>query len=67
MLDVFDPEPLPAGSPLRDTPNLTVTPHVSSDEQERYVPLVLDLFFDNIARLLEGRPLRNKVRPELGY
>ena len=67
VLDVFDPEPLPRSSALWTVPNLIITPHVSSDEQERYVPLVLDLFFDNIARLLEGRPLRNRVRPELGY
>jgi len=67
VLDVFDPEPLPRSSMLWTVPNLIITPHVSSDEQERYVTLVLDLFFDNLARLLAGRPLRNKVRPELGY
>ena len=67
MLDVFDPEPLPAGSPLRDTPNLTVTPHVSSDDDESYAPPTLDLLLDNVARHLAGRPLRNRVRPKLGY
>ena len=67
VLDVFDPEPLPRSSPLWTVPNLIITPHVSSDDQERYVALILDLFFDNIARFLESRPLRNKVRPELGY
>jgi D-3-phosphoglycerate dehydrogenase / 2-oxoglutarate reductase len=29
-LDVFDPEPLPANSPLRHHPNLVVTPHSAS-------------------------------------
>ncbi len=67
VLDVFDPEPLPPTSPLWATPNLIVTPHVSSDEHESYVPLVLDLFFENMERYLEGRPLLNRVRPEFGY
>ncbi len=67
ILDVFDPEPLPAASPLWDTPNLIVTPHVSSDDDVSYAPLTLDLFFDNLRRHLAGRPLRNRVRPRLGY
>lgn len=67
VLDVFDPEPLPKRSPLWRTPNLIMTPHVSSDDDEAYIPLTLDLFFDNLARHLDGRPLRNRVRPALGY
>ncbi|MEE9210959.1 MAG: NAD(P)-dependent oxidoreductase, partial [Kiloniellales bacterium] len=67
ILDVFDPEPLPPSSPLWRTPNLIVTPHVSSDDDVSYVPLTLDLFFDNVRRYLAGRPLRNRVRPKLGY
>ena len=67
VLDVFDPEPLQPGSPYWNTPNLIATPHVSSDDVESYAPLTLDLFFDNAARHLEGRPLRNRVRPRLGY
>jgi len=67
ILDVFDPEPLPGSSPLWQTPNLVVTPHVSADDDSSYMPLVLDLVFDNLARLLDGRPLRNRVRRALGY
>lgn len=67
VLDVFDPEPLPASSPLWDTPNLILTPHVSSDDVESYIPRTLDLLFENLARDLAGRPLRNRVRPRLGY
>ncbi len=67
ILDVFDPEPLPPSSPLWNTPNLIVTPHVSSDDGVSYVPRTLDLFFDNVRRTLAGRPLRNRVRPKLGY
>jgi len=67
ILDVFDPEPLPASSPLWDTPNLIVTPHVSSDDGDSYIPLTLDLFFENMARYLAGRPLQNRVNAKLGY
>lgn len=67
ILDVFDPEPLPAESPLWDTPNLIVTPHVSSDDGASYIPLTLDLFFENMGRYLAGKPLRNRVNATLGY
>ncbi len=67
VLDVFDPEPLPADSPLWKTPNLIVTPHVSADDGESYVPMTLELVFENMRRYLAREPLRNSVRPELGY
>lgn len=66
-LDVHDPEPLPETSPLWDVPNLILTPHVSSDDDTSYIPKTLDLVFDNLGRLLDGKPLRNRVRPKLGY
>jgi len=67
ILDVFDPEPLPSDSRLWQTPNLIITPHVASDDWELYMPLTLDLVFENIRRYLEGRPLKNRVNPKLGY
>ena len=67
VLDVFDPEPLPSDSPLWHTPNLLITPHSSSDDAGRYTPDTLDLLFRNVVRLLDGKPLLNRVRPELGY
>ncbi len=67
ILDVFDPEPLPATSPLWSTRNLVVTPHVSADDGDSYVPLTLDLFFRNMERYLAGEEPLNQVRPELGY
>ncbi len=33
-LDVFETEPLPAGSPLADAPNLLLTPHIAGVTQE---------------------------------
>ena len=67
ILDVFEPEPLSADSPLWDTPNLIVTPHCSSDDIGQYVPRTLDLVFDNLGRLLSGRRLRCVVDPAQEY
>ena len=67
VLDVFDPEPLPSESILWRAPNLVVTPHVSADDGDSYVAITLDLVFRNLERLLDGRPLANVVRSELGY
>ena len=67
VLDVFDPEPVPASSPLWDVPNLIMTPHMSSDDVLTYTPRTLDLVFENLARLLEGKPLKNRVDPIRGY
>ena len=61
ILDVFQPEPLPADSPLWWTPNLIVTPHVSSDDRDNYIPLILDLVMKNARRYLSGRRLINQV------
>ena len=54
-------------SRFKDAANLIVTPHVSADDGDAYVSLTLELVFRNLERLLEGRPLVNVVRPELGY
>ena len=67
VLDVFDPEPLPATSPLWHVPNLIITPHCSSDDLDHYLPLTLDLVFSNLARLREGKKLKNAVDPVTGY
>lgn len=67
ILDVFDPEPLPADSPLWATENLVITPHCSSDDAEQYVPRTLDLIFENLGRLLDGRRLEALVNLKLGY
>jgi phosphoglycerate dehydrogenase-like enzyme len=65
-LDVFASEPLPADSPLWDTPNLVITPHMAdsvSDFEERFAMF----FADNLERWLAGQPLLNGVDPERGY
>ena len=67
IIDVFDPEPLPADSPLWTTPNLLVTPHISADDGNTYVEMTLGLVFENLERYLKGQELKNLVHPELGY
>jgi D-2-hydroxyacid dehydrogenase (NADP+) len=49
FLDVVPEEPLPAGSPLWDVPNLYLTPHASAISSE-----YLDLYFDELADELPG-------------
>ena len=66
VLDVVSTEPLPAHSPLWETPNLVITPHISCDDPD-YARLTLDLFFANLERFLRGRPLRNLVDRQHGY
>jgi phosphoglycerate dehydrogenase-like enzyme len=65
-LDVATPEPLPAGNPLWELPNVILTPHVSG-YLRGYFPGVLAIFSDNLARFVAGTPLRNVVDKQLGY
>ncbi len=46
---------------------ISLAPPRKRDDDVSYAPLTLDLFFDNVRRHLAGRPLRNRVRPRLGY
>jgi phosphoglycerate dehydrogenase-like enzyme len=65
-LDVVSREPLPAGSPLWDMPNVLVTPHSMSTAVTENEWLT-DLFCDNLRRYLRGEPLRNQVDKIRGY
>jgi len=66
VLDVFDPEPLPSDSPLWEVDNLIVTPHASSDPAN-YNEKMLEIFRENVRRLLAGEELLNRVEPGRGY
>ena len=66
VLDVFQPEPLPADSPFWDTPNLIALPHVSCDDP-RYIEHLLDFWFENFKRFLTRKRLVNIVDRKLGY
>ena len=67
ILDVFEPEPIEPDSKLWDTPNLVITPHVSSDDGESYVRLTLELFVKNLKLFIENKPLVNQIDKKLGY
>jgi phosphoglycerate dehydrogenase-like enzyme len=67
ILDVFEPEPLAADSPLWGTKNLIVTPHNSTDDIELYMPRSIDMFLANLGRFIRGEPLENLVDRKLGY
>ena len=67
VLDVFSPEPLPSSSELWSTPNLIISPHVSSDDRDGYMTGTMDLVCANLRRLIAHRPLANVVAPARGY
>jgi phosphoglycerate dehydrogenase-like enzyme len=67
ILDVFTPEPIEKNSKLWNTPNLIITPHISSDELGNYIELTLDIFVKNLKLFLENNELNNKVDKKLGY
>ncbi|WP_438393139.1 D-2-hydroxyacid dehydrogenase [Caballeronia sp. DA-9] len=66
VLDVFDPEPLPAESEAWSVPNLVVTPHISCDVPD-YNQRVLDVWFRNFKNFLSNKPFENVVNRQLGY
>ncbi len=64
--DVFVTEPLPPESELWDVPGLLMTPHLGGASQHVWFQ-VIDLFFDNLTRLREGKALRNLIDKRWGY
>ncbi|MFE6281599.1 hydroxyacid dehydrogenase [Streptomyces sp. NPDC057877] len=61
VLDVTDPEPLPADSPLYTLPNVFLTPHIAGslgNELERLGRIVVE----EMERLATGLPLAHAVR-----
>jgi phosphoglycerate dehydrogenase-like enzyme len=56
-LDVFDPEPLPAGHPLRSAPNTVLTPHLGYVTGGTYARYYEDAVAD-IAAFQRGEPVR---------
>jgi phosphoglycerate dehydrogenase-like enzyme len=60
ILDVVEPEPLPADSPLWDAEGVILSPH-SSTSRDGYDDRLLDLLAVNIRHHLRGEPLVNTV------
>ena len=65
-LDVFETEPLPAGSPLWDLPNTILTAHYAG-RTPHYRDRAAAIFLDNLERYITGQPLFNVVDKELMY
>ena len=60
-LDCTVEEPLPAGSPLWDMPNVLITPHTAG-ETRAYEDNVIDLLLENLDRLWRGETeLKNGI------
>jgi phosphoglycerate dehydrogenase-like enzyme len=55
--DVYDQEPLPIGHPLRQAPNVILTPHIGYVTDENYrssYPQIVE----NVVAFLDGKPVR---------
>lgn len=64
MLDVFRKEPLPAEHPFWSHPKVRITPHIAGlTRPEAAVAQIAE----NIRRLRDGRPIRNRVDPDKRY
>jgi len=66
VLDVFRQEPLPPEHPFWTTPGILVLPHIGGGHPRRDT-IVAKLFVDNLARFLDGKPLREVVNRSVGY
>jgi phosphoglycerate dehydrogenase-like enzyme len=65
-LDVTAQEPPAPGSPLWELPNVILSPHtaaLSPHEDER----IVELFIDNVRRLDDGQPIRNRITAARRY
>jgi D-3-phosphoglycerate dehydrogenase len=65
-IDVAFTEPLPATSPLWETKNLIITPHVGAQSKFR-VTDTIKLFCDNLTRWKKSQSLLNLVDKQLGF
>jgi len=65
-LDVTDPEPLPADSPLWRMDNVIITPHVSGSSPATS-GRQFDLLEENVRRFAAGEELLNVVDKRAGY
>ena len=63
-LDVFETEPLAAGSALRGLDNVYLSPHCGAATEEAEAHLV-EVVGDNLLRVLDGEPPLNVVNQVL--
>jgi phosphoglycerate dehydrogenase-like enzyme len=65
-LDVTEPEPLPAESPLWRMPNVIITPHVSADTALAN-EIRIGILRENLRRYVAGEPMLSVVDITKGY
>jgi phosphoglycerate dehydrogenase-like enzyme len=65
VLDVTDPEPLPAGHPLWSVPNCMITPHIAGSTPD-FIHRAFQFGAEQVRRFLAGQPLENIVT-KAGY
>jgi phosphoglycerate dehydrogenase-like enzyme len=65
-LDVTDPEPLPEGHPLWQTPRVIISPHTGG-RSDRGRDRLFTLVRENLRRYVAGEPLLSVVNIERGY
>lgn len=64
VLDVFETEPLPPGSPIWGLPGIFVTPHQAAFS---FAEDITAIFLENYRRFKSGSPLKYLVDPARGY
>jgi len=65
-IDVSDPEPLPPTSKLWDLENILISPH-SAVLTPTANQICCDFIKENLTRYVEGKPLLNIAKKQLGY
>ena len=65
VVDVTDPEPLPAGHPLWSAPNCMITPHIGGSTPE-FIHRAFGFAAQQVRRFIAGEPLENVVT-DAGY
>ncbi|MEE2569147.1 hydroxyacid dehydrogenase [Pseudarthrobacter sp. J64] len=64
VIDVTDPDPLPADSALFNAPNLVLTPHIAGSQGNELHRLG-EAAFRDVERFIAGQPLLNQVKAEV--
>ncbi|TMM50338.1 D-2-hydroxyacid dehydrogenase [Qipengyuania marisflavi] len=67
LLDVTDPEPLPADHPLWELANAQITMHLSGRAQTKMFQRSADRFIANLEHWHSGQPVAPQMDLELGY
>ena len=64
LLDVYEKEPLPLDSPLRELNNVILFPHTAGPTYDRRERITLALI-DDVVRYMEGKEMQNVVTKEM--